>query len=293
MSISVQEGSLPPDLSGAQFARVAAIARAEAGLCLPEGKRHMISSRLARRLKDTGHGDLASYIAFLETHGSQGERRKLVTALTTNVSHFFREAHHFRILESDILPPLIERARAGGRVRIWSAGCSTGQEPFSIAMILLSAFPEAGRHDIRILASDIDEAVLETARRGTYAERLLQDVGDALRRQFFTAEGDDFTVCDRLRALVTFRRLNLIGDWPIKGRFDAIFCRNVVIYFDAATQAALWPRFHRLLEPGGVLFVGHSERLDTESARAFVSAGVTTWRRAADPEPRRPNQGSR
>ena len=292
MTTPVQVGRLPPDLSRAQFARVAAIARAEAGLCLTEGKRPMISSRLARRLKETGHGDFASYLAFLETGGAQDERRKLVTALTTNVSHFFREAHHFGILETEVLPPLIERARAGGRVRIWSAGCSTGQEPFSIAMIVLSAFPDAGRHDIRILASDIDEAVLDTARRGTYAERLLQDVGDALRRRFFTSEGDDFTVRDSLRGLVTFRRLNLIGAWPIKGRFDAIFCRNVVIYFDAATQAALWPRFHRLLEPGGVLFVGHSERLDPESAQEFVSAGVTAWRRAADAEPRLPNKGT-
>jgi len=293
MSPALQDGTLSTDLSRAEFERVAAIARSEAGLNLSPGKRPMISSRLAQRLRATGHADFKSYLTFLETAESQEERRKLVNVLTTNVSSFFREAHHFRTLETDVLPPLIERARAGGRVRIWSAGCSAGQEPYSIAMAILSAFPDADRHDIRILASDIDEIVLETARRGRYAGKQLQEVDLALRQQFFTDEGEELAAGDGLKALISFRRLNLVGDWPIKGPFDVIFCRNVVIYFDAATQAALWPRFHSLLVPGGVLFVGHSERLDARSARAFVSAGVTTWKRLAGPLPPHPEEGSR
>jgi chemotaxis protein methyltransferase CheR len=290
MTAMLRPDATLPALSPTEFARIAAIAFDEAGLSLPEAKRTMISSRLVRRLRATGQPDFASYLAMLQDPARAGERRHLVSALTTNVSHFFREAHHFRTLAADVLPALFDRARAGARVRIWSAGCSTGQEPYSIAMALLEALPEATDLDVRILATDIDDAVLETARAGTYAGRLMQGVDDARRRRFFTAGHDAFTVRDPLRQLVTFRRLNLVGDWPVRGSFDAIFCRNVVIYFDVRTQAALWPRFHRALAPGGVLFLGHSERLDPASAASFATAGITTWRRIdpAGAHPARP-----
>lgn len=278
-----------PALSPAEFERIAGIAFDEAGLCLPEAKRPMIASRLVRRLRATGQPDFAGYLAMLDDPSSAGERRHLVSALTTNVSHFFREAHHFRTLAKDMLPALIGRARQGGRIRIWSAGCSTGQEPYSIAMTLLECFPDAASHDVRILATDIDDTVLETARAGTYAGRLMQGVDDARRQQFFTARHDTFAVRDPLRQLVTFRRLNLVGDWPVRGAFDAIFCRNVVIYFDAGTQTALWPRFHRALAPGGMLFLGHSERLDPASAASFATAGITTWRRIDPADARQPH----
>lgn len=270
----------PPGLTDRDFARIARIASDEAGLSLAEGKKPMISSRLARRLRETGHADFEAYLTFLEEGDSLEERAKLISALTTNVSHFFREAHHYRTLEEEVLRPLADKARAGGRIRLWSAGCSTGQEPYSIAMSVLSVLPEASRLDIRILATDIDQAVLETARRGIYPERLMDGVAPDMRRRFFTTGGEGFAANDELRRLIAFRRVNLVAQWPFAGPFEAIFCRNVVIYFDAQTQAALWPRFHRLLSPRGLLFLGHSERLDTRSAEAFECTGVTTWRKA-------------
>jgi chemotaxis protein methyltransferase CheR len=272
-----------PTLSPAEFARVAAIAHRDAGLCLSEAKCAMISSRLARRLRATGMPDFSTYICFLEGGDGNAERQMLISALTTNVSHFFREKHHFDMLRDTLIPTLSARAKAGGRVRVWSAGCSTGQEPYSIAMTILSAFPDAARHDVRVLATDIDTEVLAAAERGIYSARQLEGIDPEMRRRFIDEvadDGDSFKVRKEVRALVTYRPLNLIGPWPVHGPFDVIFCRNVVIYFDAATQAELWPRFHRVLAPDGVVFLGHSERLDPASARDFTSIGVTSYRKA-------------
>jgi chemotaxis protein methyltransferase CheR len=267
-------------LSAEEFARIALIAKREAGLSLAIAKKSMISTRIARRLRDTGKPDFGSYLDHLETSEGAGELRMLISALTTNVSHFFREEHHFETLVTEVMPRLAAEARSGRRIRIWSAGCATGQEPYSIAMALLRAFPEAPSWDLRILATDIDEVVLARATAGRYAERQLDGVPPDDRRRFFRAAGGDaFDVREDLRALIRFSPLNLIAEWPLRGPFDVIFCRNVVIYFDAPTQAALWPRFHRMLGPDGILFIGHSERLDPASARGFESIGVTSYRK--------------
>lgn len=282
MSLSRARTAETAALSPAEFARIAAIARREAGLSLSEGKQAMIASRLARRLRATGLPDVTAYLTHLESDAGLAERDHLISALTTNVTSFFRETHHFCTFGSVLLPPLADRARAGGRVRLWSAGCSTGQEPYSLAMCVLRAVPEAARLDIRVLATDIDAAVLATARQGRYPAAQVASVEPALRAQFFReAPGGDFEVGEDLRALIRFRPLNLIGPWPFQGPFDAIFCRNVVIYFDSETQAALWPRLHRILAPGGALFIGHSERLDPDTAARFISDGVTTYRKPA------------
>lgn len=273
----------PATLSAAEFDRIAKIAHREAGLSLSEAKRAMIASRLTRRLRATGAGDFGAYLALLESEVGEDERQHLISALTTNVTNFFRENHHFRTLETEVLPRLAPRAKAGQRIRIWSAGCSTGQEPYSIAMSVLRVVPDAARLDIRILATDIDATVLATAKNGCYPAQQLEAVEPALKRQFFSKTlGGDLEVAETLRALVSFRQLNLIGPWPVRGPFDVIFCRNVVIYFDADTQAALWPRFHQVLAPGGMLFIGHSERLDPQTTERFSSAGVTTYRKPDD-----------
>ena len=288
--------SMPPSafdgpalLSEAEFARIAAIAKREAGLSLAIAKKSMISARIARRIRETGHPDFRSYLDILETGEGGGELRMLLSALTTTVSHFFREDHHFRMLASDILPKLAPEARAGRRIRIWSAGCATGQEPYSIAMTILRSFPEAAGWDLRILATDIDEVALGRAIAGRYETRHLEAVPQADLRNFFRPMGpDSFEVREDLRALIRFSPLNLMSPWPFRGPFDVVFCRNVVIYFDAATQAALWPRFHAILGPEGVLFIGHSERLDAANARSFASIGVTSYRKrtvgATEPE---------
>ena len=281
----------PQVLSPPEFAHIAGIARRVAGLSLSPAKNAMISARIARRLRATGQPDFSAYAAYLESRSGEDELRMLISALTTNVSHFFREEHHFRTLEALLQSRLIPEAKAGRRVRIWSAGCATGQEPYSVAITVLRLLPDAAACDLRILATDIDETALARARAGRYTRRQLEGVSATdLRKHFREVSADEMDAGDDLRAIVHFRPLNLIGEWPFRGTFDVVFCRNVVIYFDAATQASLWPRFHRALSPEGVLFIGHSERLDPAAARRFLSIGVTSYRKRTEEEtPREEN----
>ena len=277
------ESLTPGDL--AQFDAIAALAHAEAGLVLPRDKAPMVLARIGKRIRAGGHADLAAYCAHLHSADGEAERRELIYTLTTNVTSFFRERHHFDALRERLLPELAARARAGGRVRLWSAGCSTGQEPYSIAMVVLEALPEADSCDIRILATDIDPHVLARAEAGLYPDQQVEGVPDALRGRHFVPAPEAGVagarrVADPVRRLVTFRPLNLLGSWPMKGRFDIVFCRNVVIYFDRETQSRLWQRFAAALVPGGHLFVGHSERIDTAACGAFRPAGTTMYQRA-------------
>ncbi len=270
-------------LDARTFARITALAEAKAGLHIPETKFSMVEARMNRRLRATGLSSFGDYMDLVE--GPQGgeERGQMLSALTTNVSHFFREQHHFDTLRSEAMPGLAARLQAGGPIRIWSAGCSTGQEPYSIAITLLAADPAIDQKDVKILATDLDQNVLSVAKAGIYDERQMETVPDAVRARHFrkgVAPGT-WEVAPSLRGLLTFRPLNLINPWPMRAPFDVIFCRNVLIYFAEGTQRALWPRFEQTLRPGGWLFLGHSERVhDTERAN-FVSAGITTYRRTA------------
>lgn len=267
------------------FQRVAAVVRAVAGISLSEGKIALVEARLTKRLRALGLTGYRDYCALIEGDHEAGraEREELITAITTNVTQFFREPHHFEILRSRVLPPLIDRAERGGRVRIWSAGCSTGQEPYSIALTILGLAPDIGRWDLRILATDLDRAVLATAKRGVYPATSLEAVPAALRRPHFEpvrAGGEMASAIGPApRALVRFRKLNLTHDWPMRGGFDVIFCRNVVIYFDAENEAAIWRRLAGRLPEGGWLFVGHSERVNTLALPMLASDGVTTYRK--------------
>lgn len=270
-------------LSRTDFDRLARLVGEEAGLDLQYAKVALISSRLRKRLRVTGHRDLSSYVGAVCGAAASGERRALIGCLTTNLTSFFREPHHFATLRRDVLPGLADRARGGGRVRLWSAGCSSGQEPYSIAMTLLDVMPDAAAFDIRILATDIDDGVLDSARRGSYDESQTADLPrEALSRHFTSpvVGAPGRTVRPEVAELVSFRYLNLIDRWPMRGAFDVIFCRNVTIYFSARTQATLWKRFLDALGPGGWLFVGHSERIPPEvSGTSLRAAGVTTYRR--------------
>ncbi len=206
----------------------------------------------------------------------------MLAALTTNVTRFFREPHHFEHLRRQVLPPLAEAARQGGRVRFWSAACSNGAEAFSIALTVLAVMPDAPSLDVKVLATDIDPNMIAEGNRGVYSDTMIQPVPADLRLRWFTpsrdADGKTWTVGDELRALVAFRELNLVGSWPMRGKFDAIFCRNVVIYFEDETQVRLWSRFAPYLMPGGRLYIGHSERLTGPAAALFASEGITTYR---------------
>jgi chemotaxis protein methyltransferase CheR len=206
----------------------------------------------------------------------------MIAALTTNVTRFFREPHHFEHLKTAVLPPLLQRAKQGGRVRIWSAACSSGQEPYSIGMTILSLMPDAGRYDVKILASDIDPNMIREGQEGVYPDSAMDSVPPALKSRWFVNHAPgSVRAGEELRGLVTFRKLNLIGSWPMQGLFHAIFCRNVVIYFSAETQAKVWGRFAPLLEPEGVLYIGHSERITGVAEQMLRSEGVTTYRSIA------------
>lgn len=269
-----------PTLSDAAFRRITALALREAGLAIGASKSDMVRTRLARRLRELGIADFDAYCALIEgPHGAE-EIPKFISALTTNVSHFFREAHHFELLRSTLIPAFRQKIERGHPVRIWSAGCANGQEPYSIAMVLTEAGLTSHK-GCRILATDIDPAVVAFARSGQYPEHMLSGLAPQIRADHFRKTDGQLRVADTLRDLATFRVLNLLRDWPMRGKFDAIFCRNVVIYFDQPTQTRLWRRFAEILEPGGHLFLGHSERISPEVEPYFEKAGVTAYRRTA------------
>jgi chemotaxis protein methyltransferase CheR len=264
------------------FRQIAAAIHSEAGISLPDSKAALVYSRLAKRLRTLGLRSFKQYCALIEREDAVGERQRMIAALTTNVTRFFREPHHFDHLKTRVLPRLLESARKGGRVRLWSAGCSSGEEPYSMALAILSLAPEAASWDVRVLATDINPDVLEAGREGLYDNDALSPAPPALLHRWFAPElGPDgeelWRAGDDLRALVAFRELNLAGDWPMRGRFQVIFCRNVVIYFNEASQRRVWDRFAGILEPGGRLYIGHSERLIDPESR-FDREAMTTYR---------------
>ena len=261
------------------FARAKAIAESKAGLAIPETKAGLVQSRINRRLRATGIARFEDYLDFVESEAGREECAQMINALTTNVSSFFREEHHFATLRNEVLADLLKGNANGRRLRIWSAGCSTGQEPYSIAMTLLDVFPDIGSIDAKILATDIDREVLARAMAGTYASRELSGIPEDYRKRFLTTSGDSSSITPSVRDLITFRHLNLMDPWPMTGQFDAVFCRNVVIYFADNTQRELWPRFARAVAPGGMFFLGHSERMHDPAQMGFVPAGVTTYRK--------------
>jgi chemotaxis protein methyltransferase CheR len=268
------------ELTAADFARIGALLREETGIHLPASKATLVYSRLAKRLRALGLKNFRDYCNLIVRDEGAQERQRMFSALTTNVTRFFREEHHFHHLASEALPSLLMAAKRGARVRLWSAGCSTGQEPYSMALTILSEMPDAASFDIKVLATDINPDVIAHGRSGIYLESALQDVPTAIRSRWFVpASHGRVQVADELRALVAFRELNLTGAWPMHGPFQVIFCRNVVIYFDEETQANVWSRTADILAPGGWLYIGHSERIASQGARGLTSAGVTTYRK--------------
>lgn len=260
------------------FKKIAQILHSHAGIALAEGKAALVYSRLAKRLRSLGLRSFREYCALVEGADGLDERQAMMAALTTNVTRYFREPHHFDHLRDEVLPKLADHARRGGRVRLWSAACSNGQEPYSMAITVLAAIPEACNLDIKILATDIDPNMVAEGKAGIYKEDAVAPVPLDLRRKWFKKSGGGgWEVADELRHLVAFRELNLIGDWPMKGRFDVVFCRNVVIYFDEPTQERLWGRFAQAMEPGGTLYIGHSERVTGPAANIFETTGLTTY----------------
>jgi chemotaxis protein methyltransferase CheR len=260
-----------------EFDRIVSRLYDEAGIDMPKSKEPLVYSRLAKRIRHLGLRSFADYIKLLDDPGGN-EIEHLLVALTTNVTKFFREPHHFDDLRAHVMPVLAERARRGGRVRLWSAGCSSGEEPYSIALTVLQAFPEAGSRDVRILATDINTKVVRHARAGIYPKKALDSAPKELVAKYFTESGPDaLEASDALVKLIAFRQLNLMEDWPMRGQFDVIFCRNVTIYFNEDTQAWLWKRITDKLIPGGKLYIGHSERISGPATASLISDGVTSY----------------
>jgi len=270
------------ELSTDAFEQIAAILAERTGIRLEPGTERLVVSRLSKHLRRLG---LASFEAFLEhirrPSGAE-DLAAMIDALTTNTTRFFREAGHFRILEQDIMPRLAQKARAGGRVRIWSAACSSGEEAYSIAAVVAKCMPDVGQHNFRILATDIDSKVLKSAQDGRYPATAKRDAGPDFAARLFeeTKDADGMLrVRAALRKLVTVRYLNFMDPWPVSGPFDVIFCRNVAIYMEPDTQMRIWSGLEQVLDRDGVLFIGHSERIGPPLSDRLELFGPTSFRR--------------
>ncbi|WPE19091.1 protein-glutamate O-methyltransferase CheR [Shinella zoogloeoides] len=269
-------------LTRRDLSEIAAMIYADAGIYLNETKASLVYSRLSKHIRQLGLKGFRDYCTLVSSPAGAAARREMLSHLTTNFTRFFRENHHFDHMRTDVLPELLARARNGGRVRIWSAACSDGQEPYSIALTVLSLMPNVADYDFRILATDIDPKILAIARAGAYDATALETVSPAMRKQFFreseSGGRQKWQIDDRVKRLITFNELNLMAQWPFKGPFDVIFCRNVVIYFDEPTQMKIWSRFAGMLGENGHLYIGHSERVSGEAKHQFDNIGITTYR---------------
>jgi chemotaxis protein methyltransferase CheR len=255
-----------------------------AGIVLGPSKRQLVQGRLARRLRELGFKTFTQYCEHVRDSGPE-ELVNLINAITTNVTSFFREGHHFEQLSKRMLPEAMTRNAQSRRIRIWSAGCSSGEEPYSIAMTVAEAMPAGQRWDLKILATDIDSEMVSTAASGVYTDDRINGVSPERQRQWMRhGSGDNagmLKMKPELTSLITFRALNLLGEWPLTGPFDVIFCRNVMIYFDQSTREKILLRFARLLAPGGYLCIGHSESIHG-STMPYRLVGRTIYCRTQD-----------
>jgi chemotaxis protein methyltransferase CheR len=247
-----------PQLSTGDFEQISSTLYEACGINLSTTKTELVRSRLSRRLAALGLSDFTTYLALVRQDRTGGEMTHFVDVLTTNKTAFFREAPHFDFLKEHVIPEL-----PSGKLRIWSAACSSGEEPYSIAILLREIVPQIDTWDVKILATDISSRVLERARAGTYARVAMEGVPTELRRKYFETAGTTqvYKVREPVKRMVGFARLNLMDEWPMKGLFDVIFCRNVMIYFSKATQLSLVRRMAKFLKPGGHLLIGHAESL--------------------------------
>jgi chemotaxis protein methyltransferase CheR len=267
------------------YAHLSEVVTRESGITLGANKRQLVYGRLTRRLRQLNLTNFSQYCDYLDAHVEE-ELGELINAITTNLTSFFREHHHFEHLAQQALPDLLQRNETSRRLRLWSAGCSTGEEPYSIAMTVAEACSaQLASWDIRLLATDIDSQVLARAASGVYGEERIEDIPAARARRWFQlgkgANAGKVRVMESLQSLIAFRQLNLMDSaWPMRGPFDVIFCRNVVIYFDKDTQRKLFDRYANLLAPNGYLYVGHSESLHQISTR-FRLIGRTIYQKTS------------
>jgi chemotaxis protein methyltransferase CheR len=274
-------GVFMPKLNLKQFRAVQQLVYQVAGINLNNGKEGLVKARLMKRLRALHLSDFDQYFNYLESDGNGDETAQMVDALTTNRTYFFRESEHYDYLRNVVLPGLDSEC-----IRVWSTGCSSGEEPYSLAITLMEANPRLDRRDVKILATDISRRMIEKARRATYGAEQIDKVPFPLIHKYFEycAEHSKYTVRSDARNLVHFARLNLMDDWPMTGQFDVIFCRNVMIYFDRPTQKALIQRLWSVLKEGGHLMIGHSESL-LPLTQSFKYIKPAVYRRISEPGP--------
>jgi chemotaxis protein methyltransferase CheR len=277
-------------LSPSQFARISRIVYERCGICLPNGKESLVKSRLLKRLNSLGMTSFSQYVRHLDEDLSDQELGAMIDALTTNKTSFFREFEHFDFIRTQLFPKFIG---SRSKLKFWSAGCSTGEEPFSLAILLKEGLPEDTLNRCRILATDISRNVLTHAQAATYAEETIPEShAQLLKKYSHCIKGGSarlYRIQDDVRGMVRFARLNLIDTWPMKGHFDLIMCRNVMFYFDNDIRKTLVRRFWERLKPGGYLFVGHSESLSTSSPEfRYIQPAVYQKREPISNEVRQP-----
>ena len=247
-------------LSENHFKKISDLVYRSSGINLKTGKESLVRARLMKRLRAMGNPSVKDYLDYIDTDRGRPELALLIDVMTTNKTSFFREAEHFNYLRDHVLPEL-----RGNRLRFWSAACSSGEEPFTLAIWLREHMPDIDTKDILILATDISRRMLEKARQAVYPAKTVNDLPSSQFNKYFISlngqHAGSFRVVDDVRRMVRLAWLNLLETWPMKGPFNVIFCRNVMIYFDRPTQQKLINRFWELLAPGGYLFVGHSEGL--------------------------------
>jgi len=265
--------------SDQQFSFLAGLVNERTGIVLGKKKKNMVYSRLVRRLRALDISSFADYCELIQASDDRGELSNLVNAITTNLTSFFRENHHFEHLRDTVLTTLAANPPSSKRLRVWSAACSAGMEPYSIAMTIKAALKDLKTWDARILATDIDTEMLKIGAQGTYAAEQFEKIPDIYKSDVSRVRGeDDIHMSESLKALIAFKQLNLLERWPMQGTFDAVFCRNVAIYFDKPTQAKLFSRIADMLKPDGWLYIGHSENLYKVCDR-FELLGRTIYRK--------------
>lgn len=263
------------------FTKISKIAKSNYGINLEISKKAMIKSRISKRLAALKITSFSQYCDLID-RGDSSENEHFISALTTNVTHFYREKHHFDLFDKHILPELASKLISGGKIQIWSAACSSGQEPFSISGSVLNHIPNASSHDIKIYATDIDPKILEAAKAGRFSVDNCKFPSDDYRNRIFgsiCSKLDTIPVKSKVKDLVYFDLVNLNGEWRFREKFDVIFCRNAAIYFDRETQEKLWYRLCDRLVPGGYLFIGHSERIHGRASSQLVNIGITSYQR--------------
>ncbi|WP_342777402.1 protein-glutamate O-methyltransferase CheR [Litorilituus lipolyticus] len=292
MTVSTHDKTLQVDrsnrakLTDKEFSFICQFVYQSTGIVLNDNKREMVYRRLTRIIRERKLASFSQYCQMLKEHPER-EKDFFINAITTNLTSFFREQHHFDYLKTTEFPTLLQRKKklANGkkRLRIWSSASSTGEEPYSIAMTLLEVLKaELSEWDAKILATDIDSNVLNKGKNGIYDNNKIEAIPQSyLDKYFYQGKGenrDNVKVAKELQQLITFKRLNLLHDWPMKGPFDVIFCRNVIIYFDKETQQDLFARYYELLAPGGLFILGHSENLGSFQ-KYFENSGRTMFRK--------------